>query len=136
MIRRPPRSTRTDTLFPYTTLFRSFFKVRLRYPEYEAAQARLAQQRAQLATVLDAQNKATRIALDMGVLDGTRNLNYKVQGASALQPSEVSDNGQFTVMRFHNQRDIPALFTVNPAGREATARSAERLVGKEGGSKF
>src|SRR3546814_6570596 len=36
MIRRPPRSTRTDTLFPYTTLFRSvapggqacgFFKV-------------------------------------------------------------------------------------------------------------
>src|SRR3546814_12389821 len=24
MIRRPPRSTRTDTLFPYTTLFRSY----------------------------------------------------------------------------------------------------------------
>src|SRR3546814_12170028 len=29
MIRRPPRSTRTDTLFPYTTLFRS---ARLRVP--------------------------------------------------------------------------------------------------------
>src|SRR3546814_2248464 len=26
MIRRPPRSTRTDTLFPYTTLFRSAFR--------------------------------------------------------------------------------------------------------------
>src|SRR3546814_7267943 len=26
MIRRPPRSTRTDTLFPYTTLFRSAIK--------------------------------------------------------------------------------------------------------------
>src|SRR3546814_10005377 len=26
MIRRPPRSTRTDTLFPYTTLFRSPFQ--------------------------------------------------------------------------------------------------------------
>src|SRR3546814_10632352 len=26
MIRRPPRSTRTDTLFPYTTLFRSHWK--------------------------------------------------------------------------------------------------------------
>src|SRR3546814_16897880 len=25
MIRRPPRSTRTDTLFPYTTLFRSSY---------------------------------------------------------------------------------------------------------------
>src|SRR3546814_15630381 len=29
MIRRPPRSTRTDTLFPYTTLFRS---VKMRKP--------------------------------------------------------------------------------------------------------
>src|SRR3546814_4454519 len=29
MIRRPPRSTRTDTLFPYTTLFRS--RVDLRF---------------------------------------------------------------------------------------------------------
>src|SRR3546814_18620480 len=28
MIRRPPRSTRTDTLFPYTTLFRSTFAAR------------------------------------------------------------------------------------------------------------
>src|SRR3546814_4306352 len=27
MIRRPPRSTRTDTLFPYTTLFRSALKL-------------------------------------------------------------------------------------------------------------
>src|SRR3546814_8755858 len=27
MLRRPPRSTRTDTLFPYTTLFRSLLRV-------------------------------------------------------------------------------------------------------------
>src|SRR3546814_11801626 len=32
MIRRPPRSTRTDTLFPYTTLFRLVDLVRLRPP--------------------------------------------------------------------------------------------------------
>src|SRR3546814_1258127 len=30
MIRRPPRSTRTDTLFPYTTLFRSRLRPRKR----------------------------------------------------------------------------------------------------------
>src|SRR3546814_18847363 len=30
MIRRPPRSTRTDTLFPYTTLFRSVVAFELR----------------------------------------------------------------------------------------------------------
>src|SRR3546814_7156981 len=29
MIRRPPRSTRTDTLFPYTTLFRSGWGAKL-----------------------------------------------------------------------------------------------------------
>src|SRR3546814_14484276 len=29
MIRRPPRSTRTDTLFPYTTLFRSLHRLTL-----------------------------------------------------------------------------------------------------------
>src|SRR3546814_4057743 len=33
MIRRPPRSTRTDTLFPYTTLFRSSQQIALQqYP--------------------------------------------------------------------------------------------------------
>src|SRR3546814_13146746 len=31
MIRRPPRATRTDTLFPYTTLFRSGTRVTLFY---------------------------------------------------------------------------------------------------------
>src|SRR3546814_8467571 len=32
MIRRPPRSTRTDTLFPYTTLFRSHLMTHAAYP--------------------------------------------------------------------------------------------------------
>src|SRR3546814_5737147 len=36
MIRRPPRSTRTDTLFPYTTLFRSYGKERKSLPRGEA----------------------------------------------------------------------------------------------------
>src|SRR3546814_2656084 len=33
MIRRPPRSTRTDTLFPYTTLFRSLGGIRRHFPD-------------------------------------------------------------------------------------------------------
>src|SRR3546814_11211711 len=37
MIRRPPRSTRTDTLFPYTTLFRSSQEFRRFLDEIEAA---------------------------------------------------------------------------------------------------
>src|SRR3546814_9165961 len=31
MIRRPPRSTRIDTLFPYTTLFRSVLRLAVRH---------------------------------------------------------------------------------------------------------
>src|SRR3546814_19942304 len=34
MIRRPPRSTRTDTLFPYTTLFRSYVPHDLKPQEF------------------------------------------------------------------------------------------------------
>src|SRR3546814_1186194 len=37
MIRRPPRSTRTDTLFPYTTLFRSVRKPGARPPASPAS---------------------------------------------------------------------------------------------------
>src|SRR3546814_8662395 len=33
MIRRPPRSTRTDTLFPYTTLFRSSADLKCKFEE-------------------------------------------------------------------------------------------------------
>src|SRR3546814_2625276 len=38
MIRRPPRSTRTDTLFPYTTLFRSVVHVDGDRPQLETGQ--------------------------------------------------------------------------------------------------
>src|SRR3546814_8529374 len=39
MIPRPPRSTRTDTLFPYTTLFRSVKAVKLLFRPDEVDQA-------------------------------------------------------------------------------------------------
>src|SRR3546814_3050565 len=41
MIRRPPRSTRTDTLFPYTTLFRSEFALILEELTRSEAQAKI-----------------------------------------------------------------------------------------------
>src|SRR3546814_19308646 len=41
MLRRPPRSTRTDTLFPYTTLFRSVRETwRCRQPDQVVAMGR------------------------------------------------------------------------------------------------
>src|SRR3546814_20199376 len=35
MIRRPPRSTRTDTLFPFTTLFRSWSGRKIGFTDHE-----------------------------------------------------------------------------------------------------
>src|SRR3546814_2681215 len=43
MLRRPPRSTRTDTLFPYTTLFRSCRRGRGRCGGVGAGQSRVIQ---------------------------------------------------------------------------------------------
>src|SRR3546814_1093815 len=40
MIRRPPRSTRTDTLFPYTTLFRSDQDAEIHHPRSSDRQQR------------------------------------------------------------------------------------------------
>src|SRR3546814_9803600 len=59
MIRRPPRSTRTDTLFPYTTLFRSPLRRMLRGPLGAAWQARAS------ATYTKAV-AATRVAAEAG----------------------------------------------------------------------
>src|SRR3546814_3061969 len=40
MIRRPPRSTRIDTLFPYTTLFRSFRRAASAFPSVISAKGK------------------------------------------------------------------------------------------------
>src|SRR3546814_4664286 len=42
MIRRPPRSTRTDTLFPYTTLFRSYLEWGGQFESLQSASRRMA----------------------------------------------------------------------------------------------
>src|SRR3546814_3087667 len=39
MIRRPPRSTRTDSLFPYTTLFRANYGIVAKYHQSRACAA-------------------------------------------------------------------------------------------------
>ena len=97
----------------------TFFKVVFRYPREEAAAAQGAAVQAAYAEAVAAETGAVKSALDLAVLEGTRNLKYTVQGSSAIQPSEISDNGQFTALRFPNQRELPAFFSVNPDGSEA-----------------
>jgi type IV secretion system protein VirB9 len=96
----------------------TFFKVAFRYPREEAAAAQAAATQAAYSQAVALQSGAIRSALDLGVLEGRRNLKYSVQGSSAIQPTEITDNGQFTALRFPNQRELPAFFSVNPDGSE------------------
>src|SRR3546814_14053404 len=63
MIRRPPRSTRTDTLFPYTTLFRSERQVEVLH-NFLVQQQRLGILRADA----NIRNLAERVILSLGAL--------------------------------------------------------------------
>src|SRR3546814_15117023 len=53
MIRRPPRSTRTDTLFPYTTLFRSAMQADRSGAAEHAGEERIVAERSAAAVVGD-----------------------------------------------------------------------------------
>ena len=97
----------------------TFFKVVFRYPREEAAAAQAAATQAAYAKAVALQSGAIRSALDLAVLEGKRNLAYNVQGSAAIQPSEITDNGQFTALRFPNRRELPAFFAINPDGSES-----------------
>jgi len=91
------------------------FGLRFRYPGDERAAA-LAALSAEAAAV---ERKVLELKLDRGVVEGRRNLDYAVQGADALAPSEVSDNGRFTVLRFPGAQPVPALYQVESTGAES-----------------
>ncbi len=93
----------------------TYFQVRFRYPQDERTAA--AQLLARQAGMIE--KARTGLMLDHAVVEGPRNLNYTIQGSSRLQPSEVSDNGQFTVLRFPANQELPSFFTVNPDGSES-----------------
>jgi type IV secretion system protein VirB9 len=53
--------------------------------------------------------------------DGSRNYRYVARGDRALAPAWVWDNGYSTAFTFPQMQRIPALFRINPDGKEATA---------------
>src|SRR3546814_6149431 len=88
MRRRPPRSTRTDTLFPYTTLFRSGLE----------AQGERLQSRIEIEHVFDQK----RIALNETPTD-----NYTLVNAS-ISFKPLPGNGTTLVLSANNIFDVVA----------------------------
>lgn len=95
------------------------FQVRFRYPQEEAAIQAANAAKAQFAEALKVEASVVKMALDAAASQGARNLNYSVAGPLDLEPSEVTDNGQFTLMRFPRNQPIPSIFVVNEDGSEA-----------------
>ncbi|PZQ65175.1 MAG: P-type conjugative transfer protein VirB9 [Phenylobacterium zucineum] len=93
----------------------TFFVVQFRYPDAEKTnvQAALSAQ----AQVIE--QRVLQLKLERGVLEGDRNLAYELQGSTAIAPSEVTDNGRFTVLRFPGAQAVPAVYAVSPDGAEA-----------------
>lgn len=103
---RPDRSSPAPT-----------FVLRFRYPDDERA----AVETALAAEARSLETRVLQLRLERGVLEGPRNLAYELQGSGEIAPSEVSDNGRFTVLRFPGGQAMPAVYGVTPDG-------AERLV--------
>jgi type IV secretion system protein VirB9 len=91
------------------------FGLRFRYPQDAKAQAA----EAVTAEAAALERRVVDLKLDRAVVEGRRNLAYAVQGANSLQPSEVSDNGQFTVLRFPAHQPVPTLYQVESTGTES-----------------
>src|SRR3546814_14184058 len=94
MIRRPPRSTRTDTLFPYTTLFRSHRH-----------------------QVVELEHEADVVAAPLRQLAGAhavdaRAVDLDLAAAGRVQPADPVEQGGLARTRGTPQRDEVALVDV------------------------
>src|SRR3546814_20234885 len=86
MLRRPPRSTRTDTLFPYTTLFRSV--------ETLEGSDGLLRQRAGVGAVARVVGRLAAAGLRLGHLDTAAGIFQQLHGSKAhRRPHHVDQAG-------------------------------------------
>jgi len=108
-----------------------FYSVQFTYPADEAA-AEAAQEEAQAAKIeqlneLALQRATQNAALSLltaertNPLIGPRNYKYVAQGDRGLAPLAVWDNGYSTVLQFADNARIPAVFVIDPDGKEATS---------------
>ncbi|QDK36004.1 TrbG/VirB9 family P-type conjugative transfer protein [Sphingomonas sp. IC081] len=96
----------------------TMYGIRFHYPQAEQAMSAEQAQMAQVQAAQAMQSQIVKTALDHAVIEGKRNFNYTEQGDASLQPSEISDNGEFTAMRFPGHADIPSIFAVDVDGSE------------------
>ncbi|MBB6219643.1 P-type conjugative transfer protein VirB9 [Rhizobium leguminosarum] len=93
----------------------TYFYVKYRYPTDEAERRRQeAAARAQAAQA----GEADRV-LALHEAYGPRNWRYSAQGAQALEPQAVYDNGKVTTFAFVGNQEMPAIYIENSDGTES-----------------
>src|SRR3546814_11156568 len=124
MIRRPPRSTRTDTLFPYTTLFRSLIVTQGIHDRFVAGVT----ERIRTMVVDHALKPGTQIGpvIDQRQIDS--NQRYLDVGVSEGAHKTGGDLLNRDTPGFYM---APALFTATHNAMRINRRSGERRAGKE-----
>src|SRR3546814_13387457 len=130
MIRRPPRSTRTDTLFPYTTLFRSAAPVALRTSGFRSLRAPYG------GRFGFAKDDEWNKALSGTLFPERRRTHVRGGLLVARSPGQggAVPRGLAAGDRTHHQHLRQLWITTAPGPRRAfrRLRSAEASVGKEG----
>src|SRR3546814_19865538 len=124
MIRRPPRSTRTDTLFPYTTLFRSAGK-RIRGIEYRRHGVSFTQRSQQVRA------REQHFELDTTAVKGARRIHRN------LCPFQCCEGYGSDHLLLRPRIDAVAIgLRDRPKARNLSLRQEERRVGKESVSTY
>src|SRR3546814_11169515 len=125
MIRRPPRSTRTDTLFPYTTLFRSFVtKTELSGIDVPLEDIIAATDFVQPAIeIIDSRFEKFKFDLVSVIADNGSSARF-VMGGRARRPLDI------------DLRTVGIVLEKNGEMVDTESRSEERRDGKEGVSTY
>ncbi|MDK4732057.1 P-type conjugative transfer protein VirB9 [Rhizobium sp. CNPSo 3490] len=93
----------------------TYFYLKYRYPADEAERRRQeATARAQAAQAGEADH-----VLALHEAYGPRNWRYSAQGAQALEPQAVYDNGKVTTFAFAGNQEMPAIYMENSDGTES-----------------
>jgi type IV secretion system protein VirB9 len=93
----------------------TYFYVKYRYPADEAERRR----QAAAARAIAAQAKQADDVLAIHEIYGPRNWRYSAQGAQALEPRSVYDNGKVTTFAFIGNQEMPAIYIENSDGSQS-----------------
>lgn len=106
-----PRARKDSTAWADPNLI---FSLKFRYPEEEASKlSAYAKKEAVRSRLEDIKSK-----LSDATQEG-QNFDYWVAGSEEISPTAARDDGRFIYLAFNNNRDMPAVYSVDEEGNEA-----------------